>query len=229
MSIKTDLIQPLLNWLYPAACLLCDGKLSESERMICDSCWTKLPRAVDQSIQHLWLAREKKSSIYLDDFYACFHFDDSVQKIVHGLKYEGKTKLAKEIIQATLPEILKYPQLSACDWIIPVPLHPKKKKSRGFNQSLLLASELGHFLAIPIAESILIRRKFTASQTKLDAKARMENVAEAFEVIKPEVVQNTHVLLLDDLITTGATVNECARVLKAAGAKKVLALAIARP
>jgi ComF family protein len=123
-----------------------------------------------------------------------------------------------------------FPDLESRDYslIIPVPLHIKKLRKRGFNQSIILADPLGKKWQIPVNFSLLKRSKFTLSQTGLDKKERERNIKGAFEVRDKEKIAGRNIILIDDVYTTGATLNECAKTLTKAGAKKVAVLTLAR-
>jgi len=227
--IQLKAIQPILDWFYPSSCLICELPNVENNQIVCKECWKNIPKALNSSLESLWLVREEKEKLYFDGFYSCFLFDDSIQKIIHQLKYEKMTRLAKEIIRNAIPDLINEQNITSCDWIIPIPLHKKRQKRRGYNQSFLLAKALSNYLNINTLVNVLVRNRNTQSQTLLKAEDRQKNVSDAFEVFNSKLINNSSILLLDDLITTGATANECARVLKEKNVKKIFVLAIARP
>lgn len=118
--------------------------------------------------------------------------------------------------------------LGTYDAIVPVPLHIKRLRERGFNQSLILARALGKKYSMDVDFSLLKRRKFTLTQTGLDKKEREKNISGAFVAVLPERIQNRNLILIDDVYTTGATINECAKTLVKAGASQVAVLTLAR-
>jgi ComF family protein len=155
-----------------------------------------------------------------------------VAKMIHLFKYnfieDLKIPLGKIMVAAFTNHRIPLP-----DILLPVPLHPRKLRTRGFNQSELLADFLGENLApgiiFPVLKNILIRRRFTLSQMKIkNYQERQKNIQGAFMVLKPEEIKRKNILLVDDVATTGATLLECARVLKAAGARKISAIVVAR-
>jgi len=151
-------------------------------------------------------------------------YDGVLLDAIHRFKYNGKTSIAKplgSIMADRLPP-------NNYDIIVPVPLHKKRLKHRGFNQSLLLARKISKRHKIPIDYLNLIRERLTEPQIKLKGKERLKNVKGAFAVRDKSVFKNKNVLIIDDVYTTGATINECARVLKKAGVKGVYALTLAR-
>jgi ComF family protein len=118
--------------------------------------------------------------------------------------------------------------LGPVDAVVPVPLHWIRRRGRGYDQALLLAKDFSRRVGVPVEEGVLRRRRATKPQTELGRDERRENVRDAFEARRPEAVKGRTILLVDDVCTTGATIEACARALKAAGAKRVGALTAAR-
>jgi ComF family protein len=151
-----------------------------------------------------------------------------VREALHAFKFRGRWTLAAplgdllgEVVTGRLPA-------GVPDLLLPVPLHPRRERERGFNQASLLARRVGRSLGCPVREDVLARVVATHSQTELDAAARRANVRNAFEVRRPAYIVGRHVILVDDVLTTGATLSECARRLRDAGATAVGALTVAR-
>jgi ComF family protein len=163
-------------------------------------------------------------------------FDHCLATLVHRFKYSGQTGLAQPLGMLMLAVLQDNWNRADIDWVVPVPLHRKRLRERGFNQSGLLtrswASPLNTCpatgLDLPLAPDLLERTRPTASQTGLGRKARAVNLKNAFRVPPGKVVADLRLLVVDDVFTTGATVNECARVLMKAGAKRVDVLTLAR-
>ncbi len=224
--LNRSVLLPLLQWIYPANCFLCESSEIEGLNQVCNKCWHQLPRTTDTAISNLWLAREENLPLFITRFHAFFDFNDEIQKIIHEMKYNGKTRIAREIIQFLKEDISNH--FHGIEIIIPVPLHAKRRKERGYNQSELLAKEIAMILDKPLFTSVVKRVTNTKSQTKLDAHERLENMAGAFSVSDNQTIQEKIILLVDDLITTGSTLNECARILKENKVKEVYALVLAR-
>jgi ComF family protein len=157
--------------------------------------------------------------------------------LLHGFKYSGKIQLAGPLGALLAASWLKSWAVGEFDVVLPVPLHRRRIRRRGFNQAYLLVESLmkkiiemtGRDSAVARVERAALRRvRATASQTGLRRKGRLENIRNAFEVVEPAVVTDKRVLLVDDIYTTGATVNECARVLIQSGAVRVDVLTVAR-
>ena len=147
---------------------------------------------------------------------------------MHALKFEGKTALARPLGDLLAEAGSAMLAVGAVDCLVPVPLHPSREAERGFNQSVLLANRVGRRWGVPVERRALRRRRPTLSQTDLDAERRRANVRGAFTLSRSAAVEGRHVLLIDDVFTTGATVAECARVLLEAGASAVGVLTLAR-
>jgi ComF family protein len=151
-----------------------------------------------------------------------------VRKAIHDLKY-GSQLYLRHLVGRWLADALEDPRLSdrRFDAIVPVPLHPARKRERGFNQAELLANEVHQLSGIPLRD-LLQRIRYTTTQTQFDRNERMENLKGAFRLRRGSNVQGCRVLLIDDVLTTGSTLSECAFVLKTAGAASVRAATAAR-
>ena len=152
-------------------------------------------------------------------------YEGILRESIHLLKYSGMRPLARPLgrrLAALLADS------GPVDLIVPVPLHQQRQRSRGFNQSELLAAELSKCTGVPVDCSVLRRVRVTETQTGLSHRERRLNLLDAFRVARPEGVSGRRVALLDDVVTTGATANECARVLRDHGAARVYAVAFAR-
>jgi ComF family protein len=148
--------------------------------------------------------------------------------VIHELKFRGRRRVAGRLAEALLEDVTARRLVSGSDVLVPVPLHPRRLRERGFNQAALLAREVGRRTGRRCGEGVLVRRKDTAPQTGLSAAARRRNVEAAFAVRRRGLVASHVVALVDDVFTTGATAYACARVLKEAGAREVRLLSVAR-
>jgi len=164
-------------------------------------------------------------------------YDTSLMRLIHSLKYREKIQLAKPLGMLLLGAFLRFWGTSdAVDMVVPVPLHRKRLKSRGFNQAWLLVRLWPVFARqldinpgrVQIRKDVLARRRWTDPQTAMDRNRRMKNMADAFYVAKKTDIRGKRLLLIDDVLTTGATVNECAKVLVRSGARRVDVLTLAR-
>ncbi|MFQ5817640.1 MAG: ComF family protein [Terriglobia bacterium] len=164
-------------------------------------------------------------------------FDGALRDLLHLFKYNRVTPLARPLARLLAGGVHQEPALRQVDAVVPVPLHPRRERARGYNQAELLARELARELALPLEPSLLARIRDTASQTGLTPRQRRENVRGAFAVPAPSVrtgrpaasqLKGKRILLIDDVATTGATLSACARTLKRAGAAAVAAATVAR-
>jgi ComF family protein len=200
----------LLHLFYPRLCEGCNKSLLPQEELLCIACEMHLAKT---SYHHL---AENETSLRLSgrvpfvhaSSFAYFSHDSLVQHLVLGLKYREKKRTG--IYLGSLFGLdLRHAGWKA-DAIIPVPLHPKKEALRGYNQSMLIAKGIGKTLGVPVIDDALIRNKATETQTDKSREERAQNVTDAFLVAKPGKLEGKHLLLVDDVITTGATVESCA-------------------
>jgi ComF family protein len=149
-----------------------------------------------------------------------------VRRAVHDLKYRGIKERAALLADVLAQAIERRPL--AVDILVPVPLAPARRRQRGFNQAELIAGSLGERLDWPVDPSLLVRVRETPQQIKRSAAERRENVADAFACPSPDAIMGRRVALVDDVMTTGATLGSCAEALKMAGAARVYGLVVAR-
>ena len=222
------LAQKLGNALLPGSCLLC-GADSQSE-LLCPACNADLPTlpphlcplCADQTTHGERCGACLKDAPHFDRTVALFHYDFPLDRIIHALKYGHQLAVATWCSQ----RLSKRLATDNVDLIIPLPLHPQRLIERGFNQSAEIARGLGSSLRTPLDRDNVLRTRPTPPQADLPHKERKKNVRGAFECRADFTGQ--HLLLIDDVMTTGATVNECARVLKLHGAASVTVAVIAR-
>jgi ComF family protein len=154
-----------------------------------------------------------------------YPYTPPLQHAIRLFKYQGKVSLAAPLASLMIAGL---PPLDSIDVIMPVPLHIGRLRQREFNQSLLLADHIGRRLDIPVAYTNLTRTASTPAQTTLSRKSRLKNLSRVFAVRRPDEVVNRRILLIDDVFTTGTTVNECAKALRRAGSADVFALTLSR-
>lgn len=216
MNTMLNYLDNMLCLFYPSLCLACERKDVSRKQILCIKCEDKLPRTnfhqfkENEFTQRFWgrIPLETASSLYI------FEKENKTQKLIHNLKYEGKQKVGILVGQVLGDLLKKSPNYQDIDLIVPIPLHRKKERQRGFNQSDVFAQGLSEGMEIPWQRDNLIRTKYTSSQTNKSRKERFENVMQAFHILYPEKLEGKHVLLVDDVLTTGATLE--------AGAVKIL-------
>jgi len=218
----------LVDFFLPRFCPSCKSKLSSEENVICSSCLSKIQRAGAERLQREY-KRKFREQKFISGFVSLFVFekDKELQHVIHELKYSGKFNLGsflgKLIAQELGGKILEW----EIDFIAPVPLHHLKRAERGYNQSEFLARGMSPVLNIPAKSNLIKRNRFTETQTALSLDERRENVKDAFSLKSRRNLASKNILLIDDVITTGATISECGRMLLQNSAAKVYAASVA--
>lgn len=220
MEIK-QLFNGLINFVLPNSCICCEEILGSGENFICGDCHAKLVRHTEE---HPWKSGEISRGT-IDDSFSLYQFHEGteIQTLLHSLKYE-KMKSIGKLLGREIGEVILERNKIKYDCAIPVPLHKAKEKERTFNQSYYICKGIAEATGALVMENSIRRTRFTQTQTRLDRSARKNNVSGAF-MVNPkfiESVRGKNIILADDVITTGATILECAAVLKQNGAGKVL-------
>jgi ComF family protein len=232
-NIISNLCSDLLDLFYPPVCGLCDGKADIANRLVCKSCLDKIVGPKDPYCieckqllqQSLRCQHCQKQTMPI--FSLGYHEGD-VRTLVHDLKFQGLKPLAGPLGYKLAELIYTYDGKLKIDFIIPVPLHSGRKYQRGFNQAEEIAKAMGHKSGIQVLPEALYLTRRTRQQARLPAAQRYLNVKDAFAVdIDSKIIYDKTILLVDDVTTTGATLLENTRVLKSAGAKKVVAAVVA--
>ncbi|WP_235715933.1 ComF family protein [Acetivibrio cellulolyticus] len=167
------------------------------------------------------------SSNYFDDIICICEYSGVIKEALIRYKFFNKPSYHRTFAQMLYNKISEMAEWEKVDIIISVPLHCKKEHKRGYNQSHLISKQLGKLLGIEVSKSLLVRTKNTDSQSLLNRSERLQNVKDAFRVTNVNAVDGKSILILDDILTTGTTLNECCKVLKNAGASKITAAVVA--
>jgi len=218
----------IFDFILPRFCPACNTKLPPDKKFICRSCRDSFVNPSTEFVQSEFEKKFAEEKI-ISGFFPLFLFqkDAPLQSAIHAFKYQKRFLLAVEFGQMLGERFGKQSSNWKIDLIIPVPLHSLKKVERGFNQSFYIAKGLSRSLKIPLLHGALKRNRFTESQTTKTLVERKENMAEAFIVKNEKKIEGKTILLLDDVITTGATIGECGKILLAHGAKAVYAASLA--
>lgn len=233
----SDKIRRIYSLLFPAhiKCIICSRDLPKKQEIeFCSKCFEKLEKIEKDKSCIICGGALKSSNICLnckrhkrefDMAQSVFVYKDEAQKLIINFKYNNKPYISR-----TLGKVLA-DKLKETDWkidlVIPVPLTLKKHKSRGYNQSELLAKECVKKIGLPLFTDVLHKTKETEQQAKLSFQERQKNLRKTFTVTDLDSIRDKNILLIDDVLTTGATANACALCLKDSGAKKVYLLCIA--
>ncbi len=238
MEKLREIIKASLDLLFPPSCPLCKTVTGNTDKLLCGECFSQLKfiktpycsycgRAFSSGSDDHLCGDCLKSSWNFDKARSIFAYEEIIAGLIHGLKYSGNMT-GLETFQHLSRQSPVSDDLSIPDLILPVPLHIKRLRVRGFNQALLLAKKLFPEEKEKIKYDILLRQMDTPTQTGLSGKQRRENLKHAFIVKRPSEITGRNILILDDVFTTGSTVNECAKVLKTAGCRRVEILTICR-
>lgn len=220
---------PLIDFLYPQLCLACGGRRATGETLLCSHCLRLAPPLTRGDPVLLRARDDLRHEGGVEDLAVLWQFAGPVRDIVHAMKYGGLWSAGEEAGTWLGRHIERSPDRWLPDLIVPVPLHPARMRERGYNQTAFVAKGLSRVLGVPVRQDAAERTRNTATQTSLDRMDRMANVAGAFRIRFPDLVRGAHILVVDDVVTTGATVCALAAALYAAGSPgcAVTCLAIA--
>ncbi len=225
---KKNNLNQFFDFFLPRYCTGCGKKLTYDEKLVCPGCLSTIPLVDKETIESEYNRKFKDDRI-IEDFSSLYNFekDKAFQDIIHSIKYNKKF-LAGVFLGRLLAESLSE-KISSwnIELIIPVPLHHLKKAERGYNQSEYIAKGISKRSGIRMQNNVIRRVRYTQSQTTMSLKEREQNIANAFKVKRKKAITGKNLLLVDDVITTGATVKECGKVLKDNGAKLVYACSTA--
>lgn len=209
-------LRELADIIFPRHCLHCGELLLGDERYLCTHCWLHLPYtrnapvANNETEQLFQSHREVIAAMSL----LYFHAESPSRDIIHNIKYQGARKLAISMGIIIGEQLADSRRFNTVDLLVPVPLHPQREQHRGYNQSELICRGIAQVLKKPIDSRNLVRTVNTESQTHMTVEERKENVSGVFAVRKPEKYKNKHILLVDDVVTTGSTTAACCDTLK---------------
>jgi ComF family protein len=228
-SSFTEVLSDFASLFFPKYCRGCQEALVKGEELICTNCLLELPRSRYHLEQENPFYNRLRGRIPVSNVMTLFKFVKSsrVQHLLHALKYKNQPELGNALGRMYGHDLLEAGYKEKFDLIIPVPLHPSKKRRRGYNQSEEFGKGLSAILEIPCSDDYIKRLVKTETQTKKTRLNRWQNVSEVFLVTKPEKIQGHRVLLVDDVVTTGATLEACGKMLLDAGCKELSIACIA--
>ncbi len=219
----TDLLRYFLDMVYPNKCMICQKKVNtkDGHQYICDECYH--------------IMEEYKTSYELFDpkrryddtrGYAVFRYDGVIRHLIHRFKYGKERRLAKLFAELILPDFEHFIKEHYIEMVIPVPIHKERLEKRGFNQAELVARILSKKLKIPMETKVLTRIKNTKPQNELSFGERVSNVKDCFDVVNSSKIIYKDIILLDDIYTTGSTIEECSKVLREHNTRNVYFLSL---
>lgn len=229
----------ILQFFLPKQCPCCDRFLDENENGVCQDClsgirWIEPPFCsicgmpfLSRDIETHLCGDCMRKKRYFTIARAVGVYEGTLKKAIHQWKYEGKDSLTPFFVDWIIGGIYRYWPSPFFDLLIPVPLHKSRLRHRGFNQALLLVKQLSKITRIPYAKKLLVKNRPSIPQVDLSVSEREKGLAGNFWVVKKEDIKGKRILLIDDVYTTGATVNECSKTLIMAGAKSVDVLTLA--
>ncbi len=213
--MNSPILYYLTELIFPRLCVTCGDKLIEQEQWICLYCLHHIPRTnfhlePENPVAQLFYGR-----VRIEYATAFFHFSkgSKYQSLLHNLKYKGMKELGAEIGKQFAIDMLQSESFTSVDVICPVPLHPQKEKKRGYNQSWWIASGIAQQMQKHLSDDNLKRITATETQTRKARYERWQNVEGIFELSDPEAFSGKHILLVDDVVTTGSTLEACAQAI----------------
>ena len=214
------MLEQILNLIYPPKCGIC-GKLNQE--YLCKKCQKMLEN------EAIWEIKTNQNPyIYFEELISIFPYENIIREQIIDYKFNEKSYLYKTFTNFLIKNEKLFEKIKSYYTIIPVPISKKRKKERGYNQSLLIAREISRKANIGLETKCLYKIKNTIEQSKLNKEEREKNAQNVYELKNGQIIENKEVLLLDDIYTTGNTVNACCEVLKKANPKKIGVLVLAK-
>ncbi|MEP7142948.1 MAG: ComF family protein [Ferruginibacter sp.] len=204
-----------LHLFYPHVCTGCGSDLLQEDNLLCLRCITNLPRThfaqhANNPIEKIFWGRIPLVAAH-SEFY--FGKESLIQHLIHQLKYKSNQEIGIYLGELMGRSLLESNRFKMIDYLIPLPLYPDKERKRGYNQAAVICSGLSALMNVPVLSGCITRKRFTETQTKKHRGERWENVADSFMVNDKEKLQGKNVLLTDDVITTGATLEACGQAI----------------
>ncbi len=230
-----QLSEYILNMVYPRRCALCHEIVMPKGQLVCPSCYTKTEvirepkckccgKELIAEEQEYCFDCSKRENTWFEQGVALWHYSDTMRTSIAKFKYHARREYADFYAQEFVKEYADYMGMLELDGIIPIPVHWTRYIQRGYNQAEVLAERIGRKIGVPVYSDILLRKKKTIAQKQLDDHQRAHNLEGAFTISKKYINSNNmlnRVMIIDDIYTTGSTINACAKTLKKTGVKSV--------
>ncbi len=223
-------LRELFQLFFPETCEVCNNSLRQGEHLICTDCLLDLPKIYLHNKEHNPTEKHFVGQVPFVHATSFFNYQKHTKyaHLVHKLKYQHRDDIGIWLGEMFAIALQNSGFLDGIDAIVPVPLHPRRERKRGYNQSSVLAHGIANIAHIEVLDGAVIRRVYTKTQTRKNKEERRQNVQGIFSVANPALLENKHVLILDDVITTGATCLSCAEtVLKESNVKAISIASIA--
>ncbi len=208
-------ISDLIDLIFPRCCMVCDELLSPQERDICLDCMSKLPKIEKLHLEEIEKVFWGKVEIERATSYIYYHKNSPYNNIIHYLKYKNRPEPGERLAFIAAKEIAETGFFDGIDAIVPLPLSKKKLKERGYNQCDYIAAGISRATGIPVLKGAVVRTTANETQTHKNRDERWKNVEGIFALDRPQDIEGKHVLLVDDILTTGATLASCAKTIQA--------------
>jgi ComF family protein len=221
MNFKTNILSPLAHLFYPHVCTGCGSDLLDEDNLLCLKCINDLPHTnfamhTGNPVEKIFWGRLPLTAA-MSEFY--FAKGTLIQTLIHEFKYKGNIDIGMYMGAIMGNSLLGNNRFPKIDALVPLPLFADKEFKRGYNQAAILCNGISAIMNVPVLINNVVRKRFTETQTKKQRTERWENVASSFHVNNPKELKNKHVLLVDDVVTTGATLEACgAEILTVNGA-----------
>lgn len=230
MFFLFERLRDLFQLFFPETCEVCGNSLRYGEYLLCTDCLLDIPKIHLHNLEHNPAEKIFAGQVQFVRATAFFHYQkhSNFAHLIHKLKYQGREDIGVLLGEMFGDVLKKSGFLNDIDAIVPIPLHDKRLRIRGYNQSEIIAKGISNVSEIQIIDKSVIRAKNTKTQTKKSKEERLKNVQDIFQVIDAQILENKHILILDDVITTGATCISCAEtIIKNSNVKAVSFASIA--
>ena len=223
------MLQSLINLLFPPLCPGCEDPLPNGTALLCATCRHNMPFTKHHIHQDNETAKKFLGRVPLEHASALlyFHKEGIVQNLIHNLKYRKQQQVGSILGQWYAPQLITVAALQSVTHIIPIPLHPKKQRERGYNQAAAFGRAIAAGMGAEYNESILLRTTYNKTQTKKNRELRGDIINAAFKVEHSNAKSGSHFLIVDDVITTGATIEACSKLLLAVPNSRVSVVTMA--
>jgi ComF family protein len=210
-----NILGSTLHLFYPHVCTGCGSDLLESDNLLCLTCMHDLPHTNFAALANNQIEKDFWGRINLVAAYSQFYFSKAflIQHLIHQLKYNGDTKIGFYLGEIMGKTMLESNRFSTVDALIPLPLYADKEHKRGYNQATVICNGISAVMNIPVLQGAVIRQYATETQTRKHRTERWDNVKDSFKVKKETELNGKHLLLVDDVVTTGATLEACGQVI----------------